>query len=101
MTPSQRLAATYNLNGILIHRPTSGPLGRTVTGEAVKVFCESDPITATGYELAESIALAKKHVALWQEAIDNMQRVLDEAEPYVAPAKTAAPFGYEPREAEA
>ncbi len=88
MTPSERLAATYNLDGILVHRPHTGTFGKETPGEVVRTVCSSDPLTATGFELATSIALAQRHVAQWQEAIKNMQDILDNATPYVAPPKT-------------
>jgi len=81
MTVTQRLAATFNVNGILIHRPRKQDFGAPLAGDVVATHCRPSPMTATGHELAESIRIAEAEVARWQEAIANMKAILDCGDP--------------------
>jgi hypothetical protein len=83
-----RLGATYDLTGVLVHRPSKQTFGGPSFGDitiltwgAGTTDTTKPALTATGFELAESILIAQKHVLHVQKAIDNMQRILDTAEP--------------------
>jgi hypothetical protein len=81
MSTLQRLQATYDIDGVLVHRPARSQFGTPYFGEIAKRWCKPDRETATGFELAESILIAQRHLIQVQEAIANMQRILDTAEP--------------------
>jgi len=75
---TDRLKAIYDLTGILVHQPKHGPFGGLIYGNLVTY---SSRLEAPGFEIAESIELARQHLKKVQEAINNMERILDEAEP--------------------
>ena len=81
MSITTRLRGRYNVDGELIHRPTATTFGRPIFGSVEKTFSTPDPLTATGYELAQSILIAEQYVERVQSAIDNMRRILDSAPP--------------------
>lgn len=83
---TDRLSETYDLTGVMIHRPKHGTFGGLTYGELVTY---SSKLQATGFEIAESIAIAQQHVVKVQEAIHNMERILNEAKPIAPENRTA------------
>jgi hypothetical protein len=87
MSVMQRLDQTYDCSGVLIHFPLKATFGDLQFGEITSKAWHSPSVgrepcvTATGMELARSIEIVKKRIALCNQAIENMQRILDTAEP--------------------
>lgn len=77
MKIADRLSATYDISGVLVHKYQQSDFGTNYFGTLEHMTKGR----TTGYELVESIRIAEEHVADVQRAIRNMLCILETAEP--------------------
>lgn len=63
--------------GTLVHLPTRGAFGNVCFGQISNWNGDKGDFTVKGEELVESILLANRQIARIQQAVLNMQAVLD------------------------
>ena len=78
MKIEDRLSAAYDVSGVMVHRFITNDFGGRRFGT---LTTHMSSCRVTGYELVESIRIAREHIEEVEQAIRNMLCILDTAEP--------------------